>query len=121
MMIEVDWRVAFIDYIHEHKLPSCVDPKSAEATRILRHSKGYVLVGGNLYKHGSASSILMKCVSMEEGKEILQEIHEGVCGNHAASCTLVGKAFQSGFYGSTALADAEALVRRCTNYQFFGK
>jgi hypothetical protein len=29
----------------------------------------------------------MKCVSTEEGKEILQEIHEGVCGNHAASRT----------------------------------
>jgi hypothetical protein len=57
----------------------------------------------------------MKCVSTEEGKEILQEIHEGVCGNHAASRTLVGKAFRSGFYWPTALPDAEALVRRCTN------
>jgi hypothetical protein len=37
-MIEVDWRVTFIDYIQEHKLPSSVDPKSGEATRILRHS-----------------------------------------------------------------------------------
>jgi hypothetical protein len=92
-MIEVDWRVAFIDYILEHKLLPGVDPKSAEATRILRCSKGYVLVGGNLYKHGSASSILMKCVSTEEGKEILQEIHEGVCENHAASRTLISKAF----------------------------
>jgi hypothetical protein len=35
----------------------------------------------------------MKCVSMEEGKEILQEIHEGVCRNHAACRTLVGKVF----------------------------
>jgi hypothetical protein len=35
----------------------------------------------------------MKCVSTEEGKEILQEIHQGVCGNHAASHTLVGKVF----------------------------
>jgi hypothetical protein len=67
-MIEVDWRVSFIDYIQEHKLPPRVDPKSTEATRILRRSKWYVLVGGNLYKHGSASGILMKCVSMEEGK-----------------------------------------------------
>jgi hypothetical protein len=92
-MIEVDWRVAFIDYIQEHKLPHSIDPKSAEGTRILRRSKGYVLVGGNLYKRGSASSILMKCVSTEEGKEILQEIHEGVGGSHAASRTLVGKAF----------------------------
>jgi hypothetical protein len=97
-MIEVDWRVAFIDYIQEHKLPPGVDPKSAEATRILRRSKGYVLVEGNLYKCGSASGILMKCVRMEEGKEILQEIHEGVCSNHVASHTLVGKAFRSGFY-----------------------
>jgi hypothetical protein len=62
----------------------------------------------------------MKCVSTEEGKEILQEIHEGMCGNHAASRTLVDKAFRSGFYWLTALADAEALVRRCTNCQFFG-
>jgi hypothetical protein len=120
-MIEVDWRVAFIDYIQEHKLPPGIDPKSAEATRILRRSKGYVLLGGNLYKRGSASGILMKCVSTEEGKEILQEIHEGMCGNHAASHTLVGKAFQSGFYCPTALADAEALIRQCTNCQFFGK
>jgi hypothetical protein len=44
-----------------------------------------------------------------------------VCGNHAASRTLVGKAFRSGFYWSTALADAEALVCRCTNRQFFSK
>jgi hypothetical protein len=63
----------------------------------------------------------MKCVSMEEGKEILQEIHEGVCGNHAASLTLVDKAFRSGFYWLTALADAEALVRRCMKCQFFRK
>ncbi|RLN15598.1 uncharacterized protein C2845_PM02G16890 [Panicum miliaceum] len=52
LMIKVDWRVTFIDYIQEHKQPPGIDPKSAEATRILRRSKGYVLVGGNLYKRG---------------------------------------------------------------------
>jgi hypothetical protein len=87
-MIEV-----FIDYIQEHKLPLSVDPKSAKATHILRRNKGYVLFKCNLYKRGSASGILMKCVSMEEGKEIHQEIHEGMFGNHMASRTLVGKAF----------------------------
>jgi hypothetical protein len=48
LMIEVDWRVAFIDYIQEHKLPLSVDPKSAEATHILWRNKGYVLVRDNL-------------------------------------------------------------------------
>jgi hypothetical protein len=104
-MIEVDWRVTFIDYIQEHKLPPGVNLKSTEATRILRRSKRYVLVGGNLYKRGSASSKLMKCVRTEEGKVIHQ----------AASRTLVGKAFRSGFYWPTTLADTEALIHRCTN------
>jgi hypothetical protein len=68
LMIEVDWRVMFIDYIQEHKLPHGVDPKSVEATSILRCSKGYVLVGDNFYKRGSASGILMKSVRTEEGR-----------------------------------------------------
>jgi hypothetical protein len=109
-MIEVDWRVTFIDYIQENKVLPGVDPKSAEATCILRHSKWYVLVRDNLYKRGSTSRILMKCVRMEEGREILQEIHEGMCGNHAASHTLVGKAFGSGFYWLTALVDTETVI-----------
>jgi hypothetical protein len=85
LRIEADRWVMFLDYIKEHKLPPGVDPKHVEATRILRRSKGYVLVGDNLCKRGSASGILMKCDSTKEGREILQEIHEGMCRNHAAS------------------------------------
>ena len=75
LMIEEDWRTQFIDFIKEFKLPPHVNPKSAEAVRITRRSKGFVLVGDNLYKR-SASGILMKCVTLEEGKDILREIHE---------------------------------------------
>jgi transposase InsO family protein len=57
----------------------------------------------------------------EDGYDILQEIHEGVCGNHVASRTLVGKAYKAGFWWPTAVTDAEDLMRRCQNYQFFGK
>ena len=90
-MIEEAWQIKFIDFIREFKLPPHVEAKSAEAARIIRRSKGFVLFGNNLYKR-SASGILMKCVTLEEGKDILREIYEGVCGNHAASRTLVGKA-----------------------------
>jgi hypothetical protein len=71
LMIEVDWQVTFLDFIKDNKLPPGVDPKSAQAARILRRSKGYVLVRDNLYRRGSASGILMKCVRTEEGREIL--------------------------------------------------
>jgi hypothetical protein len=63
----------------------------------------------------------MKCVMGEDSYDILREIHEGVCGNHAASRTLVGKAYRAGFWWPTAVSDAEDLVRRCQNCQFFGK
>ena len=80
----------------------------------------FLLVGDNLYKL-SASGILIKCVTLEEGKDILREIHEGVCGNHATSRTLVGKAYRSGFFWPTAVSDAKDLVRRCPGCQFFGR
>jgi hypothetical protein len=49
----------------------------------------------------------MKCVPREEGKDILEEIQKGVCGNHASSRTLVSKAFRRAFYRPTALGDVE--------------
>ena len=70
LMIEEDWRTQFIDFIKKFKLPPHVDPKSTEAARIIRRRKGFVLVGNNLYKC-STSGILMKCVTLEEGKDIL--------------------------------------------------
>jgi hypothetical protein len=42
--------------------------------------------------------VMMKCITQEAGIELLKEIHSGTCGNHAASRTLVGKAFRAGFY-----------------------
>jgi hypothetical protein len=51
----------------------------------------------------------------------LEEIHKGICGNHAPSHTLVSKAFRRAFYWPTALGDAEELVRRCQGCQYFAK
>jgi ribonuclease HI len=113
MMIEADWCTTFIDYIKDQVLPPGIKKDNAEAVRIMRRSKNYVIVDDKLYKRGAGSGILMKCVTVEEGKGILQEAHEGTCGNHAASCTLVGKVFRSGFYWPTALSDAELLIKRC--------
>jgi ribonuclease HI len=117
MMIDVDWRQPFINYIHEQKVPS--DKSSAE--QLICQAKSYVLVGDKLYRRGTTSGVLMKCVPREEGKDILEEIHKGVCGNHASSRTLVSKAFRQAFYWPTALGDAEELVRRCQGCQYFAK
>jgi hypothetical protein len=121
LMLGEDWRVAFIDFIREHRLPAGVHASSAEAARVMRRSKGFVLVNNTLYRRGSRTGVLMKCVTTADGSDIFREIHERVCGNHAASRTLVGKAYRAGFWWPTAVSDAEDLVRRCQKCQFFGK
>jgi hypothetical protein len=90
MMIDVDWRQPFIDYIRDQKVPT--DKNLAE--QIVRRAKSYVLVKDKLYRRGATSGVLMKCVPLEEGKNILEEMHKGVCGNHASSRMLVSKAFR---------------------------
>jgi ribonuclease HI len=119
MMLGDDSRKTYIDFIRDQRLPLGMDARSAAAAHVMRRSKGFFLVDNKLYRRGAR--VLMKCVTGEDGYDILQEIHEGVCGDHAASRMLVRKAYRAGFWWPTAVSDAEGLVRRCQNYQFFGK
>jgi hypothetical protein len=73
MIITRSWTQDFIDYIREDKLPF----NKEGATRIIRRSKNYVLVGDNLYRRATSSRVLLKYISREEGKEILDEINSG--------------------------------------------
>jgi hypothetical protein len=64
MVVTRSWAQDFIDYIRENKLPS----NKEEATRIIRRSKNYVLVGDSLYRRAASSGVLLKCVSREKKK-----------------------------------------------------
>jgi hypothetical protein len=117
LVITRSWTHDFIDYINENKLLE----NKENATRINQRSKNYFLIGDNIYRRVVSSEVLLKCVSSEKGKEILDEIHSDCCGNHAASRTLVGKAFRTRFYWPTALKDAEELIRKCKGCQIFAR
>jgi ribonuclease HI len=110
------WISKVRDYLKDNFLPE--DQTSAE--RIVRMAKRYTVVEGDLY-HRGANSILMWCITQEEGRDLLAEIHGGECGSHSSSRTLVGKAFRHGFYWPTALQDAAELVRSCKACQFHAK
>ena len=111
-----DWREPIIIYIRNKEEP---DDKAA-AERIARQSAHYTIIGGLLYRRG-AGGVLMKCIHSATRKQLLDEIHAGQCGVHAASRTLVGKAFRSGFYWPTAKNDAAELVQKCEACQFLSK
>jgi hypothetical protein len=110
------WISKVRDYLKDNYLPE--DQASAE--RIVRMAKRYTVVEGDLYRRG-ANGVLMRCITQEEGRDLLAEIHGGECGSHSSSRTLVGKAFRHGFYWPTALQDAAELVRSCKACQFHTK
>jgi hypothetical protein len=110
------WISEIRDYLKENILPK--DHVSTERT--VRLAKRYTMVEGDLYRRG-ANDILMRCITQEEGRELLAEIHGGECGSHSSSRTLVGKAFRHGFYWPTALQDAAELVKSCEACQFHAK
>ncbi|XP_052133983.1 uncharacterized protein LOC127752613 [Oryza glaberrima] len=69
-----------------------------EANKLSRQAKIYYMIGIDLYKK-APNGILLKCVSSDDGKALLLDIHEGICGSHVGGRTLVGKAFRQGFFG----------------------
>jgi hypothetical protein len=80
----------------------------------------FALVDDELYKR-AASGVLQQCVPIPQGRELLQDIHVGMCGHHTAPRTLVGNAFRQGFYWTIAVADASEIVRTCEGCQFYAR
>jgi ribonuclease HI len=113
-----NWQTPYLQYLLRGELPL----DKAEARRLAQRAKSFVLLGDEkeLYHH-SPSGILQRCIAVAQGQELLQEIHSGACGHHAAPRTLVGNAFRQGFYWPTAVADATRIVRSCRGCQFYAR
>jgi hypothetical protein len=113
-----NWQTLYLQYLHRGELPL----DKAEARRLAQRAKSFVLLGDEkeLY-HRSPLGILQRCIFVAEGKDLLQEIHSGACGHHAAPRALVGNAFRQGFYWPTAVADATRIVRSCQGCQFYAR
>jgi hypothetical protein len=108
MMTEETWIQPYLAYMVNKTLPE----DTVEAKRIIRRSKAFVVLQGKLYKK-SITGVLQRCVTPQEGQEILKDIHAGVCGHHASSRAIAAKAFRAGFYWLTAIKDAKDIVRKC--------
>jgi hypothetical protein len=111
-----DWRAQYLDWMIRGVLPS----NCAQAWCLARWAKSFILIDHELYKR-SPSGILQRCIPIPEGKELIRDIHAGVCGHHAAPRTLVGNAVRQGFYWPTAVADATDIMWTCEGFQFYAR
>jgi hypothetical protein len=107
-----DWRTEIISFLQGN----CLSEDEVYNKRMEARTRPYVIIEGELYKHGVCSPLL-KCLSKTGGIELMKEIHAGLCGSHIGSRPLLGKVFRQGSYWSKAASDAADLVKKCENCQ----
>ena len=90
MVVIASWIEPFLAYLTRQELPE----DQNEARCIVRQSKSYRVHEGELYKK-STTAVLQRCISKEEGRKLLAEIHAGLGGHHAAARAFVSKAFRT--------------------------
>ena len=66
----------------------------------------------SLYKRGFSMPYL-KCIDKSEAKYILEEIHEGIYGDHAGPRSLVSKIIRTGYFWPTMQKKVREFVERC--------
>jgi hypothetical protein len=107
-----DWRTEIVSFLHDN----CLSDDEVYDKRMEARARPYVIIEGDLYKHGVCSPLL-KCLTRTEGQELMKEIHAGLYGAHIGSRPLMGKVFRQGFYWPKAALDVADLVQKCENYQ----
>jgi hypothetical protein len=93
-----DWRTEIISFLQGN----CLSSDEAYNKRMEARTRPYVIIEGDMYKHGVCSPLL-KCLSRTEGIELMKEIHPGLCGSHIGSRPCWGKIFVKDFVGQRQL------------------
>lgn len=61
-----------------------------QARQIQARATRHAIIEKKLYKHGYSLPLLL-CVTQEKRVKALQEIHEGICSDHAAAHSMAYK------------------------------
>ncbi|XP_016178934.1 uncharacterized protein LOC107621425 [Arachis ipaensis] len=107
-----DWRKPFLEYIYTGTIPS--DEINPQQFR--RKTSFYKKIAGELYRRGF-SQPLLRCLNKDEAREVMDEVHEGVCGNHIGGRALAAKLVRIGYYWPTMKRDCMEKVKVCDKFQ----
>src|SRR5664279_2962737 len=80
LLVTPDWTVPYLNFLVNQEYPERAN--EVQKRQRVHCCKGYAVIEGKLYKR-STSGILQRCITPEEGRLILKEIHAGDCGHHA--------------------------------------
>ena len=97
-----------VSFLQDEHLPQDAE----EAKKIKKRATRFTILNDILYKRGFFLPYL-KCVDEDEAKYILEEIHEGICGDHAGPRSLISKVIRTGYFWPTMQVDAIELIKKC--------
>ena len=119
-------------YIHEFQVgPSWLDPivrflkdnilpeEKSEAKKIRRNAHRFWLSENHkLYKRSYSRPYLL-CIHPEASELLLEELHEGICGNHTGRRSLSHRAITQGYWWLEMQKEALEYVKKCDQCQRF--
>ncbi|XP_040367305.1 uncharacterized protein LOC112177605 [Rosa chinensis] len=109
--IDVDWRIPLIAYL---KQP---DPTADRKIRFL--ALNYFLRGNELRRRGE-DGIDFRCVYGCEAKQLMREVHSGICGAHQAGPKMRWLLRRHGYFWPSILKDCIAFAKGCLDCQAHG-
>ena len=109
-----NWTTPIVSYLTDGTLPD-----NKEAARKLKvQTARFILIKNILYKKGFSRPYL-RCLNPKEIDYVMREVHEGICGSHSGSRSLVHKLIRERYYWPTMQKDAQAYVKTYDKCQRF--
>ncbi|KAJ9551384.1 hypothetical protein OSB04_015429 [Centaurea solstitialis] len=84
-----------------------------EARKVRLKSSRYTIFDDQLYRRSTTGLILRCVVNRQQIDQILQEMHDGECGNHSGGRSLANRISRQGYYWPTLREDSIRYVQRC--------
>ena len=93
------------EYLENEALPN----NRNEAKKIWRQATRFLILDIILYRR-KHSMPLLQCLLKEKSKLLLEEVHEGFCGDHAGGKSLSKKILRQGYFWPTMNEDSKEYV-----------
>jgi hypothetical protein len=106
-----DWRTPLVRYLE--------NPGHIADRKVQRQALKFVMLDNTLYRR-TIDGLLLKCLSSDQSKIAMGEVHEGICDTHQSAHKMKWLLHRAGFYWPTMLNDYFRYYKGCESCQKFG-
>ncbi|VFQ96840.1 unnamed protein product [Cuscuta campestris] len=111
-----DWTDDIVAFLKDGTLPD----ESMKAKLVRTRAPGYTLEGEKLYKR-AYNGTLLRCLRPAEAKQVMEEVHAGICSAHQGAYAVSRKITLQGYFWPTIVKDCAEFVKKCKVCQEFQK